>query len=129
MFLMSEEVEEVHFLPKLKWLVEGIVTADDASVIYQQVATSPLTRTEIENIYRLKKQNCPNPIFSVDILGNTFLPRTTLRYSLETFPTAVILPVSGGVGVAVHCAENVFRFTCKQTETGSGELACITSTR
>ena len=133
MFLMGEEVHEVHFVPKLKWLVEGVINASQSgnltSVTYEEVATSPLTRTEIENIYQLKKPTCPNPIFSVDIQGKTFLPRTSLKYTLDTFPKAVILPVAGGVGVAVHCDENVFRFTCLQTEHGSGELACLAITR
>lgn len=129
MFLMPNKVEEVEFIPKMDWLVEAVVNATvvdkGLKVTYEEVRTSPLTRKEVEDIYELKKPTCPKPTFTVDIMEKTFFPRTSLNYSLDTFPKAVILPVAGGVAVGVHCGLDVFRFSCVQSKYDSGDLACL----
>jgi len=130
MFLMPSTGSEVEFIPKMKWLVEGVVNVsifeNNSSVTtYEEVRTSPLTRTEVENLYELKKPTCPNPIFSVDIKEKSFLPSTSLTYTLNTFPKAVILPVAGGITVGVHCKTDLFKFSCVQSKYDSGDLACL----
>ena len=132
MFFKSNAIQDVEFIPKMNWVVEGVVNAtvvnNKIEVAYEEVRTSPLTRTELENIYELKKPTCPNPIFSVDIIEKTFLPRTSLTYTLDTFPRAVILPVGGGVSVSVVCELDVLRFSCVQSKYDAGDLACIATT-
>ena len=129
MFLIPDGADEVYLIPKLKWLVEGVLTVSNSSVSYEEVATSPLTRSEIETIHNDRRHNCPDPTIAVKILGNLFLPSTTLNYSLETFPAAVILPVGEGVGVTLHCAAALHTFTCRATAGADRGLACITRIR
>jgi len=129
MFYTGNKIQDVEFIPKMDWVVEAVVNAtvvdDKMEVDYEKVRTSPLTRKEVENIYELKKPTCPNPIFTVDIIEKTYIPRTSLTYTLDTLPKAVVLPVGGGVSVGVVCGEEVFRFSCVLSKYDSGDLACI----
>merc|ERR1719422_880367 len=127
MFLMPEGGDEVYFIPRLKWLVEGIVTVSESSAYYKEVATSPLTKSELKSIHLDKRQDCLSPTITINILPTIFLPKTELSYTLDTFPTALILPIGEGVGVAIHCADAQYTFTCRPTATTDRELACITS--
>merc|ERR1712130_306632 len=127
MFLMPEGGDEVYFIPRLKWLVEGIVTVSESSAYYEEVATSPLTKSELKSIHLDKRQDCLSPTITINILPTMFLPKTELSYTLDTFPTALILPIGEGVGLALHCADAQYTFTCRPTATKDRELACISS--
>ena len=112
--------DDIQFLPKMRWFVEAVIYVDDDlededeeqetgiveadKEIFETVKTSHLKRKELEKIYDMHKEECPDPLFQVSLMGSVFSPQMKTNYTITNFPAeSLILPIGRGIGLTVLC--------------------------